>query len=195
MTFHLWVCQKSLQVHFSYNTFQNKLLIHTHTHTHAHTHTQSLLIRKCTRLGKVSRRVMVTTVGTCSIRTTCPRLFSWEWGYISQPGKVGSKKWWLRSTTWLLELKLMSGKLQWSSFIKNCFEMVSRYPSLIYLQVPAEITFSLISNWRDFKLPPAGGWPLHDTLIISPLRGKRALVLLMEYGMMGKQVHEQMTMA
>ena len=72
--------------------------------------------------------------------------------------------------------------------------MVSRYPSLIYLQVPAEITYSFISNWRDFKLPPAGGWPLRDTLIVSPLREKRAVVLLMDYGVTGKQVHKQMAM-
>ena len=71
--------------------------------------------------------------------------------------------------------------------------MVSRYPSLTYLQVPAELTVSLISNWCDFKHPPAGGWPLRDTLVISPLREKRAMVLLMDYGMMGKQVHKQMT--
>ena len=104
---------------------------------------------------------MISTVDTCSVWTTLPRVSCWEWECISQPGKLGTKKWWLcSSATWLLELNLVSGKVKWSIFIKkNCFEMVSRCPSLISLQGSAEITFSLFSNWHDLKLPPAGASP------------------------------------
>lgn len=104
---------------------------------------------------------MSPTVDTCSVWTILPRVSSWDWECISQPGKLRTKKWWLcSSAVWLLELNLMSWKVKWSTYIKkNCFEMVSKCPSLISLQGSAEITFSLFSNWHDLKLPLAGVSP------------------------------------
>lgn len=108
---------------------------------------------------------MSPTVDTCSVWTILPRVSSWDWECISQPGKLRTKKWWLcSSAVWLLELNLMSWKVKWSTYIKkNYFEMVSVHLlSACRGQLKSHFLYSQIDMTLNFPLQVSH--PFNDSL-------------------------------